>query len=135
MARLQNEIAPPNVVNQYEKWFENAKKIPKKIRNVNEHFKASLLSLKHFSPALSKSFHRPKLRKKMVFHREALQGWVATLSLSFLEIWRAQNLSDIPHGITFTKAIRNSSVNFSRAAFRWGSRAFLMLGVFTYISR
>ena len=62
---LQNEIAPENFLNGYEKWVLKTRK---RIRNVHAQIKAPLTQLKNSHRRFSKSFTPPKIRtKKMIF--------------------------------------------------------------------
>ena len=99
--------------------LKNAKRDQKTmIRNATENFLAPLRPPKNFSPPIFhqilKVFHRPKFahKKKVVFHREALEGWprqIFTLqSLFFLELISAM-LAGVLRGNTIRgNATRNS---------------------------
>ena len=71
-ARVQNEFAPENFLNRYEKRFEKREKGSEKtIRNAIEKFLAPLRPTKNFSPPIFhqslKVFHRPKFAQKKSF--------------------------------------------------------------------
>ena len=81
-ARLQNETAPETFLYRYKNGLKKReKRIRKTIRNVSENVKAPLTPLKHFSPALSKSFSPPKLCTKKVFCSPRSSAGTATLKL------------------------------------------------------
>ena len=80
-ARVQNETAPEKLLNRYEKRFEKREKGSEKtMRKAFEKVLALSGRLKifhrHFSTNF-KSFSPPKVctKKKVIFHRGALQGW------------------------------------------------------------
>ena len=78
-ARLQKEIAPDNVLNRYDKWFEQRKKgSDKRSEMCLKNFKPLSRRLKITHRHFSESFSPPKLRTKSVFFSPRGSAGVAT---------------------------------------------------------